>query len=266
MSAWSLAFHRSGHHYRLQRAFKSLMARCYIISLVVLVFSLLCLIGDLGYPTRVLSLFLKPHLTVITFGSYALLLELLVGLLLALANLFDLAAINGRMRKLLELLCCFCSLAVMAYVGVFLAGNASVAFWNTWTLVSLFLLSSLSAGISLVLLIDYFIKDQTLLLRAARPLQKVHVTILLAEVISLGLFLAVTFSNPAAHTSLALLMGPSILPTALIGVIGMGIVIPLLFEVYTLKVKECRTIPVSDVVCLLGGFCLRYVIILCGVH
>ncbi|MDR1015124.1 MAG: polysulfide reductase NrfD [Coriobacteriales bacterium] len=268
MSAWSLAFHRKGqtHQYRLTRAFKSLMARCYTIGLGALVFSMLCLLWDLGTPEDALSLFTKPHATVITFGAYALLLEMLVGMALALANLFDLSAITGRMRKVLEVLCCLCSLAVMVYTGVFLASNASVPFWNTWALVALFPFSSLSAGISLVLLIDYFIKGQTLLLRAARPLQKAHVAFLLTEAALLAAFLAIALSNPAAHKSVALLTSPNLLSTSAIGVVGMGVVIPFLFEAYTLRAKECRTIPLSDVVCLFGGLCLRYVIVLCGVH
>jgi formate-dependent nitrite reductase membrane component NrfD len=203
---------------------------------------------------------------VITFGSYALLLELLIGLLLAITNLLDLSIINGRMRRMLEILCCIFSCAVMVYTGVFLASNASVPFWNTWTLVALFLFSSLSSGISIVLLIDYFIKDQTLLLRAARPLQKTHVGLLLAETLSLVAFIATAFLSPAAFKSLALLLSPGILSTAVVGVVGMGIIVPFVLEVYTLRAKECRTIPISDVVCLMGGLCLRYVIILCGVH
>jgi formate-dependent nitrite reductase membrane component NrfD len=268
MSAWSLAFHRKGHapQYRLAQAFKSLMSRCYTISLGILAFSMLCLFWDLGTPAGALALFTKPHMTVITFGAYALLAELLICLALALTNLFDLSLVSGRMRKALEILCCLCSLAVMVYTGVFLASNASVPFWNTWALVALFPFSSLSTGIALVLLIDYFIKGQTLLLRAARPLQKTHVAFLLTEAALLAAFLAIALSNPAAHKSVALLMSPDILPTALIGVVGMGVVTPLLFETYTLKAKECRTIPLSDAVCLLGGLCLRYVIVLCGVH
>jgi formate-dependent nitrite reductase membrane component NrfD len=270
MSAWSLMFHRDdrrqSHHYRLKRAFKSLMARCYTISLVILVFSILCLLWDLGTPARALALFTKPHLTVITFGSYALLLELLIGLLLAITNLFDLSIVNGQARKTLEFVCCFCSCAIMIYTGVFLASNTSVPFWNTWVLVVLFFFSSLSAGISVVLLIDYFIKDQTILLRAARPLQKSHVAFLLAEALSLGAFLAIALANSAAHKSTALLLTPPMLSTTIVGVVGMGIIVPLVLELYTLKAKECRTIPLSDVVCLFGGLCLRYAIVLCGVH
>jgi formate-dependent nitrite reductase membrane component NrfD len=268
MSTWSLVFyhHEHSYAYRVKRAFASLQARCYIISLVILVFSILCLIGDLGSPERILLLFAKPHPTVITFGSYALFIELIIGALLGTAKFFDLPAISGRMRRALELLCCVVSIIIMVYTGIFLASNISVPFWNSWTLVTLFLFSSLSAGISIVLLIDYFIKDQTLLLRAAKPLQKAHIAFLCLQVLSLIAFVVIAFANPAAHKSIVLLTSPDMLSTALIGAVGMGIIVPALLETYTLKTRECRTIPVSDAVCLLGGLCLRYVIVICGVH
>jgi formate-dependent nitrite reductase membrane component NrfD len=268
MSAWSIVFHRreKQHTERLLNSFKSLMTRCYIIGASLLAFSILCLVWDLGSPQRVLLLFLRPHPTVLTFGSYALAIELLIALVLSVANLFSLAAVGGRIRKALEYLCCVVSLAVILYTGVFLATNASVPFWDTWTLPVLFLFSSLSAGVSLVLLIDYFIKDQTILLRAARPLQKIHVGTLIFELLSLACFCAAAYLNQAAQNSLALLLEPDMLSVAAVGVLGMGILIPLFLESYNLRVKPFRTIPVSDTVCLLGGLCLRYVIIQCGVH
>ena len=268
MSAWSLAFHRDEERqpYRLKRAFKSLTAKSYAISLALLAIAVFCLVMDLGIPSRALTLFTRPTPSVLTFGAYALLLELLVGLLLATANIFDLSFISGQLRRVLEWACCVVSLAVIAYTGVFLASNASVAFWNNWALVALFLFSSISAGISVVLLIDYFIRDQTLLLRAAKPLQKAHITILAMEAASLTAFITLAITNPAAAKSVAILTGPDMLWAAAIGVVGMGLVVPLLLESYALRAKDCRTIPVSDVVCLMGVLCLRYVIILCGVH
>jgi formate-dependent nitrite reductase membrane component NrfD len=234
--------------------------------MILLAFSILCLLWDLGQPERALSLFLRPHFTVLTFGSYALMFEALIVLLLIAANRFDISAINGTVRKVFEYLCCVASCAVMIYTGVFLATNISVPFWNTWTLVALFFFSSLSAGVSLVLLIDYFVKDQTLLLRAARPLQKAHVSFLLLELLSLAGFVAIAYLNPLASKSIALLQQPDMFAVAIIGVVGMGILVPLFLESYNLKTKPYRTIPVSDVICLLGGLCLRYVIIQCGVH
>ena len=265
---WSIVFHRSAKQRgeRLQNAFKSLLPKCYLVGVVLLVFSILCLIWDLGTPERALSLFSKPHFTVLTFGAFSLLFLLINGFVLVAANLFKLSFISGNLRKVFEYLCCFFALAVMIYTGVFLATNASVPFWNNWALVVLFLFSSLSCGVSIVLLIDFFIKDQTLLLRAARPLQKAHVTVLLLEALSLAGFLTLVFINPAVSKSIVLLLEPSMLSTAAIGVIGMGIIVPLFLETFNLLTKPYRTIPVSDVICLLGGFILRYVIILCGVH
>ena len=145
-------------------------------------------------------------------------------------------------------------------------GNIGVALWDTWTIVPLFALSSLSCGITLMLLVDYFVKDQTLLLRAARPLQKLHLTCLAAEAIFLALFAGAAFSDPAAANAIDVLTSPDMIPTATIGVVGFGIVAPAACEIYALSQQECRTIPVSDVLCLCGALLLRYCIIVCGVH
>ncbi len=256
ISAWSIYRHRNMSQYseRAQAAFKSLRLYSYIIGLVLLVFSILCLVWDLGYPSRAAYLFLRPHFTVLSFGSYILLFEFLIVLILTGANLFKPIFISGQMRKALEYLCGFFSLAVMIYTGIFLATNASVPFWNTWWLVALFLFSSASAGVSIVLLVDYFIKDRTYLLGAAKPLQKAHIVALILESIALTFFLYAAFENPAASKSVELLMDPSILPVAIIGMVGMGIVVPFCLESFNLTVRPYRAIPVSDVICLFGCF------------
>ena len=75
-----------------------------------------------------------------------------------------------------------------------------------------------------------------------------------------------TAANPKAAASLALITSPDLLPVSILGVIGLGIVIPFLVELYALLRKDCRTIPVSDFVCLVGACCLRWIVIVCGVH
>lgn len=270
MSAWSLGFYISDgvarHHMRLRTAFKALKGRVYAISLIMLIISLVCLVFDLQYPDRALLLFLRPRPTPMTFGSYALAIEAILGLLLALGNVFKISILDGRAKRVLEILCAICSVAVMGYTGVLLANQAAVPLWHEWSLIALFFFSALSSGVSVVLLIDYFIQGQTLLLRAARPLQKAHLVCLVLEAVSLALFVHAAFTKPAASGSIALLMDPSMLSTAVVGVVGMGIIMPFLLELNSLMHKECRTIPVSDVICLIGSFCLRYCVVLCGVH
>lgn len=268
MASWSLAFHRRGitHPHRLHSAFKALLARVYAIALITLIASATCLVWDLLYPERALLIFLRPRPTLLTFGAFALAALMLIGLALTIANVFDTRLIGGRARKLLEVLTIPASLAVMLYTGLFLASNASIPFWSTPWLTVLFLLSSLSAGVSGVLLIDYFVQGQTILLRATKPLQRLHLVCLALEGGALAGFIHSAIVNPEAGKSLALLAQPDMLATGIVGVAAMGIVFPFLLESYALTRKECRAIPFSDVICLIGSFCLRYCIIMCGAH
>lgn len=268
MAAWSIAFHRRGveRPHRLRMAFKALLGRAYSIALIMLISSMVCLVCDLIYPERALLIFQRPRPALLTFGAFALAAQMAVGLALALANVFDLKVISGRARRALEAVTLPLSFCIMFYTGLFLASNASIPFWNTPWLAVLFLLSSLSSGISAVLLIDYFTQGQTLLLRAAKPLQKLHAACLTLEAASLALFLQAGLANPDAQKSIALLSRPDMLSTGSMGVVVFGIILPLLMECYSLTRKEYRAIPFSDVICLIGSFCLRWCVIMCGVH
>ena len=268
MAAWSLAFHRHVPHRsdRLRLAFRTLKARVYPAATAILAVAMVCLWWDLEMPHRALLIFLIPRPTVLTFGAAVLACELMLGILLTLANLFHLRFLTGRVKRTLEILCCLCSIAVMAYTGVFLMSNIGVPLWHTPALVGLFFFSALSSGISTVLLIDYFVQGQTYLLRATRPLQRGHLACLALELACLVAFVVATIANPEAGEALALITSPELLPVGILGVIGLGIVVPFALELYALLRKDCRTIPVSDFVCLVGACCLRYVVIVCGVH
>lgn len=268
MAAWSLAFHRRGrqHNHRTRSAFDALLSKVYGIMTFALIGAVLCLVYDLGIPDRALLVLLRPHPTILTFGAFILSGQVAVTALLAAANVFNMHVIGRRARKALEVIAVPLSLATMLYTGVFLASNVSIPFWNTPWLVALFFLSSLSSGISAVLLIDYFTQGQTLLLRAAKPLQKLHLACLVAEAAALALFLRAGALNHSASKSLALLAEPNMLSVGIVGVIVFGIALPFLLESYSLTRRDCRTIPFSDVVCLIGSFCLRWCVIMCGVH
>ena len=251
---------------RFFQAFSSLQARVYTLCLALLILSILFLFWDLGSPERVLLILLRPHATVLTFGAIFLSIEAILGLLLVAATVFRASVLRGQAMRIIEILTCVFSIATMAYTGVFLFGNIGIAFWSSWTIVGLFLFSSLSCGLTLMLLVDYFIQDQTLLLRAARPLQKWHLVCLAGEALFVALFITAAANNPAAAGGMEILLSPEMLPTAVVGVLGFGIAIPAVSEIYALARLDCRTIPASDVICLAGGLILRFCIIACGVH
>lgn len=256
----------SGVPLRRAQAFEQLQARVYPLCLLLLVLAIAFLFWDLGRPERALLVLLQPHATFITFGAFCLVVETALGALLVLGSLFRLPFLAGRARRAIEVSCCASSLATMAYTGAFLTGNVGIPAWSSPWLIALFTCSSLSCGMALLLLADWFIKDQTLLLRAVRPLQKWHLACLAAEALSIALFLGAAFENPAAGSARALLLSPDMLPTAVVGVLGFGLAAPAALEIYSLARKDCRAIPVSDALCLCGGLILRYCVIACGVH
>jgi formate-dependent nitrite reductase membrane component NrfD len=66
--------------------------------------------------------------------------------------------------------------------------------------------------------------------------------------------------------SLDLLFGQDLRLWFFVGAVGLGIVIPFLAELYAINIKRASLLPPLYVLCLLGGFCLRYCIVSVGVH
>lgn len=267
ISCWSLVFYRPGasRGSRISFAFDALSRRCHVLILLLMAAAALCLFWDLGTPERVALLFVSPRFTFITLGTFSLSAELLVGLIIALTYLLGFAPAGSVARRVLDVLCALFACVIMTYTGAFLA-SMPVPFWNTAALVALFLFSSFSAGVSLVLLICWFTRGQTLLLRSLRPLQKLHVSCLVAEFLALAVFLLAAFSKPSAAGAVSALMQPEMLANAGIGALGFGLAVPFLAEVYSLAQKETRDVPAADAICLIGGFMLRYAIVTCGMN
>ncbi len=251
---------------RITQAFESFRSRMHALCLLLLALSMLFLFWDLGIPERALYIFLHPHATILTFGSISLVAELVVGGLLTLGSMFRIRALCGRFRRLLNIVCLFTSIATMAYTGAFLMSNIGIAFWNTWTIVALFVSSSLSCGTALILLAGYFSNEQLHSSHTMRSLQKCHLIFIAAETISLALFLSAAFTNVAAANACEMLLSPDMLATAVIGVLGFSLIIPATCEGIALLQKRSSAIPVADVFCLCGGCLLRFCIISCGVY
>ena len=268
MAVWSLMLHHFYPHRSalVRRDFRLLRGRIYAIATATLAAAMLCLLWDLDYPDRALMIFTLARPTVLTFGACVLAALLVIGALLVLANLFHIRIFTGATKRIFELVCAVFAVAVMGYTGVFLYSNVGVPLWHSPFLVGLFFCSALSSGLSVVMLVDYFSRAEAKLIHAVRPLQQCHLVCLAAELVFMAAFVAAAWTNPQAASAIAVLLSPDVLPTALIGTLGLGIVVPSSLESYALFRKEQRAIPVSDFVCLIGALCLRWTVIVCGVH
>lgn len=264
---WWLAENRHGRKSSVRRsfAFHQLFARCLIVGFLGLAMAALCLLWDLGKPSRALLLFFSPSGAILSWGAYFLGAELAVVAFLGAAFVSDLRVPTAIVRVAIAA-CAALSAAVFAYTGVYLYSLEAVAFWHFPAILAVFVFASLSAGFSLMLLIAYFSPDADEVLQAAKPLQRAHLAAIAAETASISWLLTQQAASDACSKSFAMLTGPSMLPLSIIGIGAFAIVAPFCLELSSLLSRTHRNIPGSDVLCLAGSLILRYVIVSCGGH
>lgn len=270
---WALWFHRAAAHPRTRVAqpFDRFFRQCAVVGLVTLAVALLCLVGDLGRPDRVLYLFATEHANVLTVGAYSLGLELLLAAALAVGSFAwpesrRQSRTARRTLQVLRGLCAAFGLVVIVYTGVYLYSLEAVAFWHHPAIIAVFLFSSLSSGISATLLVGFFNQNQWAVLGTVKPLQRLHIALVVCEAVSIAAFLWQAAADPASAASLATLQSAAVAPTAIIGVGLMALAVPLTLESVAVASRGPRHIPASDVLCIVGCLMLRYVIVLCGAH
>lgn len=143
------------------------------------------------------------------------------------------------------------------YTGVLLSAFGARPLWNSALLGPLFLVSGLSSAAALVHLVATDRSERELLARADNRF-------LQAELATLALFLIGLVTSTEAHLRAAeLFFGGPFTAVFWVGVVGLGIVVPLFVQ--TLAVgHRVRHTPVAPLLVLAGGVLLRFVIVVAG--
>ena len=143
------------------------------------------------------------------------------------------------------------------YTGVLLSALGARPLWNSALLGPLFLVSGLSAAAAFVHLTARDAAERELLAKADNGF-------LITELVFLALFLIGLLTASGAHARAAdlLLTGPF---GALfwVGVVGLGIVVPLVVQLLAVEHKVAHT-PVAPLLVISGGLVLRFVIVQAG--
>lgn len=158
------------------------------------------------------------------------------------------------------------------YTGVLLGAVPARPFWNTPMVAQLFLFSGLSSGVALLMLLNERLgggtpEDRHLLLSADIVFIVLELFMVAPYVIHGAL------STLAARESLRLILGGPLTWTFWVGVVLLGLLVPLAAEARTLAANlfgghaladHRRLEQVAAVLVLLGGFTLRYVFVRAG--
>lgn len=170
----------------------------------------------------------------------------------------------------LEIVGCVLALCVAAYTGVLLGSSDSYPLWNIAVLPLLFLASAAYTGLALVGLIGWFV-DREDLAASSLPgklclILPVAVAVLLAALLAVASSAAGSAAAAGAQSVAGLLTGDHAVLFWL-GAVVVGIVAPLALEAWGAasrrsgKSDVAWRLPVEFVCILLGGFVLRYLVV-----
>lgn len=291
----SFATYLGGPHFRRVARIGALVAPWPVMLGVAL------LVLDLGRPFAFYNLFLTVQWTSpMSIGSWLLTLFIFVSLVYAVLwlpapvdhllrvptskrALFHFrqwtplsANLIRKLRAMFAAIGFPLSLGVGIYTGILLGAIPARPFWNTPMVAQLFLFSAMSSGVAIVLLITAAIGARRAdeLEAERRLLVSTDMVLIVLEIFMLIPFLLHhALSTWSSASSIQLILGGEFTIPFWVGVVLLGIAIPLAIEGYELFpviLKEgaarysLQLSALSAVLVLTGGFILRYVFVYAG--
>lgn len=267
------------------RAFGRFFGTGLTAGVVVLASGMICLLADVGRPDRLVLLVVSEPTNYLVLGAWSLAACFGLGVLAALVWRGIVPAAPMALR-VLGVLLAVVSLVAMAYTGLLLSSMASVPLWNNLWLPVMFVLSSLSCGIALVLASTLLGRGARAFASVLRMLVRIDGLIIVAEVLVLAAWLVAvwaeatsgsadatpTSTDAAALASVRLLLaGPDAL-AFWAGLVAVGLVVPLAINgIAAVASSSSRAAPMalgrqaaflaSAAGVLIGGVCLRATVV-----
>lgn len=265
-SVGSLAFHASSDRTCGQSlGFRRVRGRWFLVGLCALTFSVLCLAADLGRADRIIYLFVRPRLSYIAFGTYALLATWLCALFLVCTSWFESPRVGSGARKVGEVLSVVGSASVMVYTGLYLWSLKAVALWDTPLLPVLFVLSALSCGMAALGLCSFWGNNEGVPGRVAVWAQRTHFVLPICEGAVLVAWLAwALLDSRASEAAWPLVTGP-LCAWLWAGAVTCGVVVPFVVALLPGRASP-MLLALSELLTLVGGFSLRYCTVCAGLH
>lgn len=234
------------------------------LGLLVLVLGTLFLLIDLGRPERFWRAFFRPRTSWISRGCFFITALVILG---ALEIVFEFLPVEfDAVHKAIRLAAALAAIAVMVYTGFVLSPSSAIPFWNSAFFPVIFFAYSLLAGIDFLILASPLLPGPDIDLALLEKVQFGLVFLCLLMVLS---HLSVmSGSAVAARKSIQLLTKGKWGILFIGGVIGLGLVIPLLFAWPILWTSGFQAMfAVTAVLALLrlfGDYLFRFLVIRAG--
>ena len=159
----------------------------------------------------------------------------------------------------------FVGFMATVYSGFLIAAASGIPFWNTALIPVLWVISASVAAVALIELYHVFgwtdEKAASIGMRLGLGLDVMKLLAILAF-----LYIAATVGTIGAQYSAGLMISGDLAGFTWIGIIGIGILLPMILAVFSMKFGERKPVMfVSSIAALVGVFMLRATILLAGV-
>ncbi len=243
------------------------------------------IIFELGRPFRALNLFKMINQSPMSIGSW--LLGLFIGLTVLYAATYLVPGAHfgdrlERIRRTLAWICLPFGFGVAVYTAVMIGAMPSRPFWNSPVIALLFLLSAMSGGVASIVLALAVLRrggDDPELERDCEHgtfvLGTSDALLLAGELIAILLFILFAYlSIGHVREAVQVILAGGELALPFWGVVvGFGILFPAIVELIAVGPRLFRGRPhrphraaeiIAPIAILIGGFSLRYVVVVAG--
>ena len=252
-----------------------------LIAPVAIILGLALLVIDLGKPLSFYWILLLYNFdSVMSIGVALLLVYTPLSVIYALGafkneiaslkiSLFDaFSNLVSKLSGVLGVLLFVLGIGVGAYTGFLLSAAHKIALWNTPVLPLLFLVSGLSCAGAFTLLLGVLKDKKREQNQTAHYLLKFDFFAIIVEfLLIVALFMLVSNASASGANTVANALSANSLGLMFyIGVIGLGMALPIILDLSVLKVHDfkCEFAVLNAILVICGVFLLRYYIVYAG--
>ncbi len=235
------------------------------ISFPALIVGSLCLLADLGQPTKAVLAGMKPGTSWIARGFWIISIFMIVAMVHTWLALFGNA--GEGLLKIIAVIGIIFAVSTMAYTGILLSTSKGISFWRSGAVPVVFVISATVTG-HFGIMIGLVLFNPTGGLEALRPMAAEAAALVIFEVLAIAFFLQSAWKHPDQRESVERLLSNT---TFIIGYVLGGLVAPLVLMLllyWQMAGASAGTIlavsALGAALGLIGGLILRWAVLRFG--
>ena len=230
-----------------------------IIGPVLVALSSVFLIFDLGVPEHAFYVYLYPSGSLLSLGSWAILLFVLASCISLVLGYVEINVLGRTLEIVSSIIATVLAGFTLIYSGIYFSMYPSIPFLHTPLLPVLFIISGLTTGMASLLLIGFIRLARNQRPYAIDSLIYLDISFIVIELIILTAFMMFSGfgDQEQLHSALSLLVGPYCI-LFWIGIVLTGLILPLALDIFTTQQSSAVLLAIGALSTLIGGICLRF--------